>query len=184
MTKNTAKIKAGIRALSLKPNEIISGTVVPGSLDSGACTVSVLPSDGSGAIGGVMLNAVAGDENGFILFPEDGSNVIIGSVDGTGEWTLIKASDISKAVITIGNVTYEMDSNQVNIQNGSLVFNIGTGAFKMNTEGESLFQLLSDLMSAITTITYTNGSGAAALTPASLPTITNLQTRLGNLLSA
>ena len=184
MTKNTGRIKAGIRALAKKPNEIISGTVVAGSVDAATCTMSVSTTNGGDPIEGVLLNAVTGDASGFVLLPEDGSSVVIGSVDGSGEWVLIQASDIVKTICTIGNVVCEIDSSQINIQNGSVLFNIGTGQFKMNSSSESLFQLLNDFMNAITTITYTNGSGAAALTPASLPTITNLQTRLGNLLSA
>jgi hypothetical protein len=183
MTRNTAKIKAGIKALAHMPYEILSGTVLPGSVDTDAYTMSVQLSDDSEPITGVMLNAVTGDGNGMILFPKDGSNVVIGSIDGPGEWALIKASEITKAIITIGTVTYEMDDTQVNVQNGSVVFNIGEAAFKMNTASESLFQLLNDLITGITLLTVGTSTGPSTV-PINVLTFNNLLVRLNNLLSA
>src|SRR4051812_32128582 len=103
MTKNIAKIKAGLSVLTDKPYEIISGTVVPGSLDTDQNTISVQTTNYSEPIAGVMLNAVSYNGNGLILFPKDGSNVIIGSIDGPGEWTLIRASDLTKIIALIGD---------------------------------------------------------------------------------
>jgi hypothetical protein len=183
MTKNTAKIKAGIKALSEHPNEIISGTVVPGSVDTTGFTMSVQLTDNSAPIAGVMLNSVTENSNGLILFPKDGSNVIVGSIDGPGEWALIRASEITKAIITIENVTYEMDSAQVNVKNGTSVFNVGTSVFKMNTASESLFQLLNDLITGITLLTVGTGMGPSTV-PINTATFSSLLTRLNNLLSA
>ena len=183
MNRNTSKIKEGIRSLANQPYEIISGTVVAGSVDTHACTMSVRPSDRDTAIEGVLLNAITGSGDGMVIFPRDGSNVIIASVDGPGEWTLIKASEITKATITIGNAKYEMDNSAVNIQSGSVVFNVSTSSFKLNTASESLFQLLKDLITGITLLTVGTSTGPSSV-PVNVATFNGLITRLSNLLSA
>jgi hypothetical protein len=183
MTKNGARIRAGISALANRPFEIISGTVVPGSVDSSVYTMSVQKSDGSGPIEGVMLNPLTGDAKGFVLVPADGSSVVIASIDGPGEWVLIRASEITKAIITIESVVYEINSSEVNIQNGNVVLNIGTSVFKMKTAGESLFGILNDLITALTVLTVTTSSGTSSV-PVNVATFTTLAGRLSNLLSA
>ena len=183
MNRNTIKIKAGIRALANDPHIIVSGTVAAGSLDEGAYTISVLPSDDSAPIEHVMLTTVTENDNGVVLFPKDESNVIIGCVDGPGEWVLLRAGELKKVIVNIGNVRYEMDDSQINIQNGSSVFNVGTAVFKMNTGSESLFQLLNDLITGLTLLTVTTPSGPSG-TPINIATFSALLSRLNNLLSA
>ena len=183
MTKNTAKIKAGIRALANNPYEIISGTVVPGSVNTGEYSMSVQPSDDSDPIEGVMLNPVTENGNGMILFPKDGSNVVIGSVDGSGEWVLMRASDLTKAIITIGDVTYEMDNTQMNIRNGDVIFNVSDRVFKMKTPEESLYQLLKDCFTYITALTVPTPSGTSSV-PVNVADFNNLITRLDHLLTS
>jgi len=183
MNKNAAKIKAGIIDLVHKPFEIKTGTVVPGSVDTGAMTVRVQGSDGSKPIEGVTLNVITELTNGLVLIPADGSNIIMGSVDGPGEWAVLKASEITKAIITIQNVVFEIDNSQVNIQNGDVVFTTGASVFKMNTASEGLFQLLNDLITAISVLTVGTSTGPSTV-PVNVASFNNLLTRLGNLLSA
>ncbi len=183
MTRNASKIKEGIRTLTDKPFEIISGTVVSGSVDTGEYTFSVQPSDTSQPIERVMLSTITGNSNGVILVPKDNSNVIIGTIDGPGAWALIKANELEKVIVTIGNVVYEMDNTQVNIKNGNVVFNIGTSVFKMSTSGESLYGILKDLITGLTLLTVSTSSVASTV-PVNVSTFTDLLTRLSNLLSA
>lgn len=183
MNKNTSKIKEGIRRLSNKPYEIISGTVVHGSVDMTAYTMSVQPSDDTEPIAGVLLNAVSGENNGVILFPENGSDVIIGSIDGPGEWVLLRAGKITGVRITIGNVSFEMDDAQVNIQNNNVVLNLSDSVFKINTASESLFQLLKDCFTYITELTVPTPSGTSSV-PVNIADFNNLLTRLNNLLTS
>ena len=182
MTKNTAKIKSGIRTLAGSPHEIISGTVVTDSVDSSDYTISVQPSDDGDAIHGVRLNAVTGDGNGVILFPSENSNVIIGSIDGPGEWVLLRASEITKAVIKIESVNCLVDSRQVNIQNGRMVFNVSDSVFKMNAASESLYQLLKDCFTYLTALTVPTPSGTSSV-PVNVADFNNLITRIDNLLT-
>ena len=183
MTKNSEKIKEGIRALVNKPHEVISGTVVSGSINTGELTISVSPSDTSKPIEGVRLNTIFNDNNGMILFPKEESNVIIASVDGSGEWVLIKASELTKTIITIENVVCLIDGNHVNIKNGSVVFNISDSVFQVNTPSESLFQLLKDCFTYLTQLTVPTPSGVSGI-PVNVIDFSNLLTRLNNLLSA
>ena len=182
MTRNCAKIKAGIAALADRPYEILSGTVVSRSISADQLTITVQPSGGGSAIQGVMLNAITGDNNGLILFPKDGTNVVIASVDGPGEWCLVRASEINKAIVTIGNVVLELDDSQISIKNSEVEFNISDSVFKMSTASESMFTLLKDCFTYITQLTVPTPSGASGV-PTNLADFTNLITRLNNLLS-
>ncbi len=182
MNKNSANINAGLRALAHKPNEIISGIVVSGSIDTSELTMSVQPSDDGIAIEGVRLNGIAGNGNGVVLYPEDGSDVIIGSIDGPGEWVLLQASDITKATVTIGDVSCTVDNTAVTLQNHDVQFNVGDSVFKMNTSSESMFNLLKDLITYISVMTVPTPAGTSGV-PLNVTDFTNLLSRLDNLLT-
>ena len=180
MSKNAARINAGIRALTSQPYEIISGTVV--TVDTSAYTVTVQPPGDGAPIEEVRLSAITGFGDGLVLLPKADSNVIIGSVDGPGEWVLIRASEITNATLKIGHVVYEMDESNIRVQNNNVLLNVGNSVFKMNTAGESLFQLLQDLItytSALTVSTSTGPSGP----PLNISDFNSLLSRLTNLLS-
>ena len=182
MSKNASRIKAGIQALAGRPYELISGTVVSGSVDTGAWTMSVQLPDGSMHITGVRLNAVTEDDNGLLLVPADGSNVVIGSIDGPGEWVLIRASKIAKASIKIGSVSCNADDTQVSLTNGNVLFNISNSVFKMHTPSEDLFTLLKDLITYVAELTVPTAAGTSG-TPLNAADLNNLITRLSNLLT-
>jgi hypothetical protein len=183
MTRNTVRIINGLRLLATAPHEIMSGTVVPGSLNTTAGTVSVQQSEGSIVIEGVMLNAQANDNSGIVLFPDDNSNVIIGSIDGSGEWTVLQTGKLSKCVIKIGAVVLEIDESGIKLQNSEVLLNISNSHFKMNTPSESLFGLLKDLITALTLLTVTTSTGPSSV-PINVSTFNNLLLRLNNLLEA
>ena len=169
--------------LTENPYEIISGTVVAGSVNTSEYTMSVLPTNGNEPIAEVMLSTITENTSGLVLIPKDGSNVVIGSIDGPGEWTLLKANELNKTIITMGNVTYEMDETQVNIQNGSSVLNIGASLFKMYTASESLFSLLKYLITGITALTVTTSAVSSGI-PNNITTFDDLLTRLNNFLGS
>ena len=186
MTKNTMKIIEGFRTLAEEPYEIVSGTVVTGSLNMVAYTVSVRQTGGV-IIENVMLHAVSNEGNGIILIPEDDSDVIIGSIDGPGEWALLRAGKLTKGIIKIGSVKCEVSGADITIQNGEAVFKISDNLFKMNTPSESLYGLLNDLMTALTLLTVTvtiSGTPSTSGVPNNVTTFTNLLSRLNNLLNA
>ena len=78
MTKNSVKISEGIRALTRQPYEIMSGTVVAGSVDEGNQTISVQPDGQEGIIEGVLLGAVSATTDAIVVVPKEGSHVVIG----------------------------------------------------------------------------------------------------------
>ena len=164
MTKNTDKIRKGIRALTHKPYEIVSGTVVAGSVDATEYTMTVLPSEDSE---GVLLNVITNDENGVVLLPKDNSNVIIGSIDGPGEWSLLKASDLVKVSIVLG-------SSKVTVTDGLIQFNDGSNGGltvtpELKTQLDKTTTLLSHLIAVINGIPVDEpGSGSPSALQAKL----------------
>jgi hypothetical protein len=170
MTKNTDKIRKGIRALTHKPYEIISGTVIAGSVDTAAYTMTVLPSDGSEAIEGVLLNVITNDENGIVLLPQDNSNVIIGSIDGPGEWSLLKASDLVKVSVILG-------SSKVTVTDGLIQFNDGSNGGltitpELKTQLDKTNTLLNHLITVINGAPVDEpGSGAPSALQAALKAV-------------
>ena len=183
MTKNEAKIIEGIQALAERPCELMSGTVVAGSLDTGQLTISVKQANANIVIHGVLLGAISNENNGIVLIPKDSSDVVIGSIDGPGIWTVLKTSKLSKAIIDIGSLRFEMEGSKIVLKNGNVTLNIGNSLFTVSTASESLFSLLNDLMTALTLLTVGTPSGTSTV-PINIATFTSLQARLGNLLSA
>lgn len=168
MSKNHKNIQQSIRAITDKDVEIISAVVI--GVDEDATTMEVRTSffeDADAETITVTLNAVSNNSNGYILYPAINSNVIIGNVDGPGEYTLIRASDITKAVVKIGDQVFTMDGNKYGLVKGS----------------ESMKQLLDDLVAAIKAITVTTGTGPSG-TPINALTFDNIKNRIDNFLNS
>lgn len=182
MTKNTAKIRRGLETLSYRHSDIVGGTVVAGSLDTNANTVSVIPDNTEESLTGVLLAAVTNEASGVVLVPEDDSKVIICCIDGPGLWTVIKMSELKNVAVKIGDAEFTIDQTTVRVNSGSTLFDVGN-VFKMNTGTESLFALLNDLITAITTLTVGTPSGPSTV-PVNAAAFSAIQTRLSNLLSA
>ena len=182
MNKNAAKIRTSIRTLVSKQYEIISGTVISGSVDADALTMSVQPSDGGMPIDGVMLSTIINTDRGLVLFPSDDSNVVIGCIDGPGEWTLIKANKVDRVYIKLNSLTYEMDTEHISIQNGDTVLKLSDSLFMMKTGSENMFTFLKDLLTYIKALTVPTPSGTSGI-PINSSDFDSLITRLDNLLT-
>ncbi len=182
MNQKAVRIHECIRSLAQRPNEIISGTVVAGSVDEANCTISVQPSDDGEPISGVRLSAVTGSDSGLILFPAEGSDVVIGCVDGPGEWSLLLAAELAKVTCKIGHVHCIIDQEKISLINQDTVFNVLDHAFKMATSAESLGGLLRDLVSYIMALTVATPAGTSSV-PINSPSFNSLLTRIGNLLT-
>jgi hypothetical protein len=183
MSKNTMKILTGLRTLADRPYEIVSGKVVAGSVDEGAGTVTILPTDAEEPIEGVLLKAITTMGNGVLQLPKDNSDVIIGSVDGPGEWVVLKISDPEQVVITIDTMECRITADEVMVAHSGIVFRIGDGVFKMSTPSESLYALLNDLITALTSLTVGTSTGPSTV-PINVASFSALLTRLSNLTSA
>ena len=163
MSKQIAKIGAALRQLGGNGTEILSGTVV--SVDKGTATMSVLITGADNAINSVMLNAVSSNLNGLIIYPAINSDVIIANVDGPGEYTLIRASAIDEANITIGDTKLTITANGYKITRGT----------------ESLTAILNDLFDQILALTVSTSSGPSG-TPINAINFTAIKNRIPNLL--
>lgn len=167
MNKNRAHIKAGIKALATQEYNIIGGTMVAGSTDTDAGTISVQPADGRPAIDGILLSAVTENENGLVVYPSDDSDVIIASANGSGTWFLLKASTITKASIKIGTSSATITDGLVQFNDGSLGGLTKTQELK--TQLDKTTTLLQHLVTTINGAPVPEaGSGAASGLQASL----------------
>jgi hypothetical protein len=183
MNKNASKIRSAIAGIGQQQPELISGTVVSGSVDTVACTVSVLPLNSNLPVANVRLGSITGTDGGLITLPADGSHVVIGSIDGPGEWTLLKASTVTAVTIKTGGMVLQIDSSGIVLQNGATVLQAGAAQFKMNSPGESMYQLLHDLVSYIVALTVPTPSGVSGL-PVNIADFTALLPRIATLLTA
>lgn len=166
--KAAKKIAQGIRQISHTEEAILSAVVV--SVDMTAQTMEVRTTmfeDTDSETLTVNLNAVQENGNGVIIYPSVGSNVIIGNIDGPGEYALIRASDIDKALITVGNMIFTMDGNKFGMQIGS----------------ESMGKIMGDMIEKVMEMTFTNGGGTTAVSN-NVSDLTAIKTRINNFLTA
>ena len=182
MTKNGKKIRQGINMLVQRPYEIVCGIVVSGSVDIAANTMSVLPGNGETPREGVLLNAVGNADNGMVLIPEDNSHVVIGSIEGPGQWLLLQASELRRATIKIGSVSLKITAHGITAAYENTHLEI-SDLVRISTNTESLHTILSDLLEAIKLITVTTATGTSSV-PVNVAAFTALTARLNNLLLA
>lgn len=180
MSRNTEKIGAGLRSLMSRPNEIASGKVT--GVDDANGTVTVQLADNSEPLKAVKLQAVTGAGDGCLLVPKNGSHVVIGSVDGPGEWVVLGYSEIEQAKLKIGDIECEVSASLATIKNGNVVLELGASAFTVKTASENLFDLLKDLITEITLLTVGTPAGPSS-PPTNVANFTNLLTRLANILA-
>jgi hypothetical protein len=180
MSKNGLRIRRAIKELAKSEPEILSGTVVAGSLNTGLQTVNILVSDSSRQIEGVSLSSISGNGNGLIIVPKDNSNVIIGSVDGFGAWTVLKTNELKQVLLKIGDALLDINGTDISVKQGDTVMQLTETAVKIGTSSESMFDLLKDLVDAIKTITV----AGTPIDGTATTNLTLLSSRINNLLTA
>lgn len=96
---------------------LLSGKVVAGSIDNENYTVDVLltidsDTDEDDSLNvpseGVFLGCVSMNNNGILLYPADNSDVIIGSVDGDGNYTLLSFLPVALGQFLIPYFLYSL----------------------------------------------------------------------------
>jgi hypothetical protein len=180
MSRKAADIKTALADLATKPYEVISGTVAAGSVDATAQTVTVTLPDGT-ALPHVRLKATTGSSDGCTYYPKDGSTVVIGGIDGPGQWVVLAAAAIDRAVVTIGEVSVNITDTEVNIANNGVVVRVGSAALKLATASESLYQVLKDLLTYLQVLTVPTSTGPSGV-PTNVGDFLALQARLDNIL--
>lgn len=179
MNRTTDNIANGLRRLATQPNEIASGKVM--AYNESEATVDVQVTGNEQQLKGVRLKVTSGAGEGLLLVPKVGSDVVIGSVDGPGEWVVLMPSLLDKVRLKMGGVFAELTEEKVTLQNGSAVLELDSQV-KLNTASESLFDLLKDLLTYISALTVPTPSGPSGV-PTNIADFTNLLTRLNNLLT-
>lgn len=116
MTQTDAKIRQGLEKLTRKGNEVLSAYVV--SVDEEKALMNVKLYDGELEIEDVLLNAVEEETLGILLIPEVDSDVVISCVDGSGEYMLVRASKLSKVLITISGTKFQLDKDGIVMNDG------------------------------------------------------------------
>jgi|GEM_PF-473765 len=116
--------KAKNRGRLRYPN--MPGKVVAGSIDTAALTCSViLDIDDDGSAEPIQTTGVTlgvkpdGSTNGLILYPADGSNVVVGELEDGSGWTLLRCSDLTRLQVVIGGMSFTI-GDKIQLNDGSL----------------------------------------------------------------
>jgi len=160
--------------------QIRSGTVLAGSVSSTSNTCSVQMSDGP-VMSDVLLSAVSDDANGIICYPKDNSDVVIGCINGAGQWAILLCSEFDQYKISVADVKLLISDAGIQLTKSMTSVNI-TDLVKIVTSSESLHAILTDLVNAIALLTVGTPSGPSTV-PANVSSFTALLPRINNLLS-
>ncbi|MBL7693063.1 MAG: hypothetical protein JNM41_15825 [Flavipsychrobacter sp.] len=182
MNRNSVRIIDGLKELSRRPFEIVSGKVVAGSIDAGANTMSVVLSANGLEIKDVLFKATSDGTDGVIATPEEGSDVVIGSIDGSGQWTLLQASSVSKWEVRLHGRSVVVTPESIQIDTGMATVRVAEKV-TIRCGAEDLYTLLRDILDSIKLITVTTSTGPSSV-PVNVALFDAILLRLNNLLAA
>ncbi|MBE2289354.1 MAG: hypothetical protein IAE95_07350 [Chitinophagaceae bacterium] len=182
MNRSSVRIIDGLKELSRRPYEVVSGKVVGGSIDSDANTMSVVLSANGLEIKDVLLKATSDGTDGVIGIPEDGSDVVIGSIDGPGQWVLLQASSIAKWEARLHGRSVVITPEAIKIDTGLATVKVAEKV-TVRSGTEDLYTLLRDLLDSIKLITVTTPAGPSSV-PVNVAMFDAISLRLNNLLTA
>lgn len=180
MNQNIAKIRAGLLRMAHLPPPIVSGTVVAGSMNSTAHTCSVTTFYGD-EITDVILSAVSGS-SGAIMHPADGSHVIVGAINGPGQWMVLATSELDLCQINTGNTELKLSGSGGQLSKGNTKVKVDE-LVTIASASEDLCSIMLDLVNAIAAITVTTSAGSSSV-PVNVASFTSLIARINNLLSS
>ena len=167
--KNSAKIRDGLVAMYDRPYEITGGKVVSGSVDGDQFIVTVQPYNDSAPIARVRLSSVTNNANGVMLIPKDESHVVIASIDGPGEWTIIKAGDLEKMTVNIGATKFTVTDGAVEAEDGNGARMVmSNGKFSLKNGSADFKTTIDNLLQHILALTVPTGTGPSG-TPVNTP---------------
>ncbi|NDC42215.1 MAG: hypothetical protein EBZ77_11820 [Chitinophagia bacterium] len=181
MSRNAAIIKAALRQMATDGVAIVNGTVVAGSYNATEQTITV--QTGSDAIEGVRLYPITGSTAGLLLQPADGSEVTIGTIDGPGEWIVLRTSVLEQLSFVRDNVSVVADSHSVKVANNGVEWEAGSSVMALRTPSESLYQVLKDLLTYLQALTVSTAMGPSG-PPLNISDFIALSARLDHLLAA
>jgi hypothetical protein len=140
MSKNRKKIVQAIQGLSA-PAEytVMSGYVK--AVHEDKATMDIVLNISGQVLEGVMLHGLPDSLKGIVIIPEQDSDVVICSVDGSGEYMLLKCDKVKKVMWDI--------STEINVKCDKIIFNGGDngGVPIVNNISDKLNHLEQDLNS-------------------------------------
>lgn len=159
MGKQEQDIISKLAAMGSKDNELLSGTVVAGSVSESAmtCTVRIMMLDED--VPGVLLNVTENNVKGFIPLPADDSNVWMGWIDG--ELCVLKCAVAKKVLVDVGQVLITCNDVQFNGGANDGLVKIKDLVSRLNKVESALSDLISKYNTHIHTTTATIGAGSA-----------------------
>jgi hypothetical protein len=162
---------------------IMMGKMVAGTLDGDnmICSVLLSADDEDAPTPGVLLNAVALDALGFVLYPADGSVVWVAEVNGPGMWGVIKCSELLQMTVNIGNAQVAVSNSQLSLNcAGAGFYTAGNGKWKIYNNTQNFFNILTDLMAALEALTVATPSGNSSV-PLNLTDLQNVASHMNDL---
>jgi hypothetical protein len=115
---NQDKIINGFKDLFGDKTEVFSGTVVSVDEQEGTIEVQLTGSDLEVP---VMLRSATGDLRGIVPIPEENTEVVVCTIDGGSEFTLVRAAKLKKVLINVPDLVMSCDLLTINNgENGAL----------------------------------------------------------------
>lgn len=173
----SGKVNKALRDLQRKnaPRQVQSGTVA--EVDENNFTIDVDPTDEGARFNDVRLRSVIDtSNNGMIIVPEKGANVLIGIIGNNDNANyLISTDKIRKIIIETATGT-----KMVIATNGSVEFNDGSNGGltitpKLVAELTKTNQVVQAIQNALLTWTPVTQDGGAALKAIASATLNSLQ---------
>ncbi len=131
---------------------MMSGKVVSVDNDKLTCKVKLTVNDPAHETDGIMLGPVTLNNNGIVLYPAEGSNVVVGEVDGPGKWTLVKCSDLVKTEVIIGEVSFMLDKDQAEVKQGAASVLLKGGKIELSGAGKGGLVQIAELKDNLDTL--------------------------------
>lgn len=120
MDNTEKKIAEGLRQIAKKygGGGICQGATVK-TIDDTTFTCSV-ETDDEYEMPGILYKSISGGEIDVVFQPSINSRVFILQIDDSDEWMIVKFGAIDKVKIKIGETTFNMDGNLIELNGGQL----------------------------------------------------------------
>ena len=122
-------------------------------IEVGSATCKIKVTDNDLELEDVLFTATEENEQGFLLIPENNTNVLVGLIgDDENSLYLVAIDEINQVKIKIGDQTFVIDSNGLNLD-------MTSGKLTLKNGASDLKDLLLDIVSMVKQITVSTGVG-------------------------
>lgn len=181
MNSNTQLIFEHLQDIARQPPTMFVGHMLAGSYVASSNTVSVQIQGWNMPVEGVRLGVLSVEQIPTLYVPEDGSMLIVCAIQGMAEWFVLQATQLRKIVLSLSDAQLLVDNHGIRLSNGHTILQMTATSCSLKTERESLYQILFDMLQAISSITVATAAGVSGI-PSNVADFLRLQGRLGLLL--